>query len=81
MDWHFLKEILVAFEFPPHFVKVIYTCISTASFSLVINGEQLKYLMAHHGLRQRDPMSPLLFVLSMEYLTRLIHYASGGGHF
>ena len=81
MEWHFLKDIQVTFEFPSHFVKIIYTCMSTASFSLVINGHPLKYLNTQRGLRQGDPMSPLLFVLGMEYLTRLIHRASGAGAF
>ena len=70
MDWFFIKEMLFAFGFPPHFVKIVFTCISSTSFSLRVNGKPLQRLKAKRGLRQGDPMSLLLFALDMEYLSR-----------
>lgn len=61
MDWCFIKDMLVALGFPYHFVQIVFTCISSASFSLVVNGIQLPPQEAKRGLRQGDPMSPLLF--------------------
>ncbi|XP_056691888.1 uncharacterized protein [Spinacia oleracea] len=38
VDWSFLKEMLVALDFPEHFVNLVMECVTTPMFSLMING-------------------------------------------
>jgi len=59
-------------QFPKKFVEWIYQCISTVSYSILINGYPNNPFITKNGLRQGDTLSPYLFVLSMEYLTRLL---------
>ncbi|KAJ9707156.1 hypothetical protein PVL29_002241 [Vitis rotundifolia] len=54
-------------------------CISTATFSVLINGTPARFFNSSRGLRQGDPLSPYLFVIGMEALSRLIHRAVRGG--
>ena len=54
-------------------------CISTASFSILVNGSPTGFFQNSRGLRQGDPLSPYLFVLGMEALSSLINRAVRGG--
>ena len=54
-------------------------CISTATFSVLINGSPTRFFQSTRGLRQGDPLSPYLFVIGMEALSCLINRVVRGG--
>ncbi|XP_062102994.1 uncharacterized protein LOC133813986 [Humulus lupulus] len=72
VDWHFVEELLKNFCFPSRFINWILVCLKGMSYSLLMNGRIQGSFKGEKGLRQGDPISPLLFVLIMEYLTRLL---------
>lgn len=71
VEWPFLENILLSLNFPTIFVRWVITCVQIVSFSIIINGNSSTSFAAKKGLRQ-GPLSPFLFVLSMEYLSRLM---------
>uniref|UniRef100_A0A803Q992 Reverse transcriptase domain-containing protein n=1 Tax=Cannabis sativa TaxID=3483 RepID=A0A803Q992_CANSA len=70
VDWNFLEHLLAGLNFPNRFTNWIMVCLKGTSYTLMMNGRLQGNFKGKKGLRQGDPMSPLLFVLIMEYLTR-----------
>ncbi|XP_056688098.1 uncharacterized protein [Spinacia oleracea] len=74
IEWPFLKDLMLGLGFPECFVGWVMACITTVSYSILINGSPTLPFRARKGLRQGDPMSPFLFALGMEYLTRHLQH-------
>ncbi|XP_074306147.1 uncharacterized protein LOC141641381 [Silene latifolia] len=81
IEWQFVDQMLEALNFPEHFRKLIMLCITTPSYTLNLNGSHFGYFHGKRGLRQGDPISPLIFCICMEYLTRVMEYATRRWYF
>jgi hypothetical protein len=72
VEWAFLKHIMIKMGFANQWVNLVLECISTVSFSILINGAPKGFFRPSRGLRQGDPLSPYLFLLCTEGLHGLI---------
>ena len=60
-------------------VKRVMTCVTTTSFSILLNGKPYENMLPSRGIRQGDPLSPYLFLLCVEGFTSLLAKAENDG--
>ncbi|XP_020253777.1 uncharacterized protein LOC109830826 [Asparagus officinalis] len=74
ISWNFLINLLKARGFGDKWCSWIYYIVSTSNCSVLVNGSPSKSFTCKRGLKQGDPLSPLLFNLSVDVLSRMIMY-------
>ena len=68
LNHNYLLKVLQAYNFGPFFVQWIRTFYSNLSSCVMNNGFASNYFNIGCGVRQGNPVSPLLFNLSLEEL-------------
>jgi retron-type reverse transcriptase len=66
INWKFLLYMLRRCGFGEKWVSWLAPCISSVRFFVLVNGSPSSFFSSYRGLKQGDPLSPLLFVVVME---------------
>jgi hypothetical protein len=67
-----MLAIMKKLGFNDTWIGWIESCVSFSSFSILINGSPFGMIYPARGLRQGDPLSPLLFIMGSEVFSRLM---------
>ena len=79
VEWSFLEKIMLKMGFQDSWVAMIMQCVSTVTYSILLNGEPKGFIEPSKGLRQGDPLSPFLFLFCVEGLNALLNKAVDNG--
>jgi hypothetical protein len=80
VKWSFLQQALRMKGFPPKWCNWIARFIQGGSVGIKVNDDIGHYFQTLKGLRQGDPLSPILFNIVADMLAILIARAKEDGH-
>jgi hypothetical protein len=78
MEWNLLLVILQKLGFHEKWINWIQLCITTSSFSVLLNGSPFGLFSPSWYLRQGDLLSPFLFIIGTEVISRLFYRSLRG---
>uniref|UniRef100_A0A803PGT3 Reverse transcriptase domain-containing protein n=1 Tax=Cannabis sativa TaxID=3483 RepID=A0A803PGT3_CANSA len=76
VEWDFLAEMMKCLGYDDRWIAKVMGCVTTVTFSILLNGEARGHIVPKRGLRQGDPLSPFLFLICSEGLSCLLNEAS-----
>ncbi|XP_030924735.1 uncharacterized protein LOC115951970 [Quercus lobata] len=80
MEWVFLEGLMKKMGFDVRWIALIMECITTVSYSILVNGDPSDIIHPSRGLRQGDLLSPYLFLICSEGLHGLLNKEAEEGH-
>lgn len=79
VEWRFLANVLKRLGFHENWTNWIMQCVTTVTYSYLVNDTSYGEVQPERGIRQGDPMSPYLFILCGEVLSGLCKNAAKNG--
>lgn len=79
VEWSFVHMVFQRLGFHPIWTNWIIQCISTVSYSFLINDTPQRLVVPVRGIRQGDPLSPYIFILCSEVFSGLCRKAQASG--
>ena len=79
IEWSYLQGVMETMGFSAKWIELVMKCVTSVTYSLVVNGKQSGHIIPSRGLRQGDPLSPYLFLLCGEGLSKLLKSATEEG--
>ncbi|XP_059285202.1 uncharacterized protein LOC132038567 [Lycium ferocissimum] len=70
VSWLFLTKVLRKFGFSEVLIDMVFSLLSNIWYSVLLNGQAHGFFKSSKGVKQGDPLSPTLFILVAEALSR-----------
>ncbi|XP_015165490.1 uncharacterized protein [Solanum tuberosum] len=81
VSWAFTSLVLRHMGFGEFFIDIVWKIMSNNWYSIIVNGTRHGFFHSTRGLKQGDPLSPSLFILGAEVLSRMLNNLYDNQHF
>ncbi|GLT71817.1 hypothetical protein SLA2020_438100 [Shorea laevis] len=75
IEWNFLEGVMRRMGFAEQWIRLIMKCITSISYSVLINGDSYGNILPTRGLRQGDLLSPYLSIMCADVLSTMLQEA------
>lgn len=79
VEWSFLVVLLEKIGFDRVWIRWVMGCVSSVSYSVLMNGNSHGFIRPERGIRQGDPLSPFLFIVCTEALVSCLNHSEASG--
>ncbi|VFQ73955.1 unnamed protein product [Cuscuta campestris] len=80
ISWNYLQAILQAFGFNEQSISLLLQNLRATYMSVLVNGKPNGFFKIKRGVKQGDPLSPLLFIIGSEGFARSLNHAINSGY-
>ena len=81
LNWKFVLDVLASIKVHGLFLNWVRSCIISPMYFISFDGGLVGYFKGARGIRQGDPLSPYIFVITMDVLSKLLDAATTYGVF
>ena len=72
VEWGFLRKLLLTIGFDGRWVNLVMDCVTSVSYSFILNGRVCGDVTPSRGLRQGDPFFPYLLILVVDAFSHIL---------
>ena len=81
MSWSYTCLVLQKMGFGENFIDLVWRIMRNNWYSVIINGYRHDFFKSTRGLKQGDPLSPSLFILGEEVVSRMLNMLHQQQHY
>lgn len=69
VSWLYLSRVMRSMGFAEIFIDMVWRLIANNWYSIILNGQPYGFFHSTRGVKQGDPLSPVLFIIAAEVLS------------